>query len=167
MDATRGLRFSTNPIAYRRILLHFFFIIGAVLIVAGIVITISTLIFLAGAVPTVGQVIDFEKVENAAPFLAASPEDSTLFYPRIEYYDQDNRRKQFVASFGGYRRRVQRGDSIDVLFRSTGRAPARIDHWWYIWGRSIILGGLGLLFAFIGILMPYAFRTSYEKSSTT
>ncbi len=164
MDAARGLRFSANPLAYRRILLHFFVLIGALLLVIGIIFGAITLLFLWQAQSTEGQVVGFEKVEDAAPFLAASPEDSTLFYPIIEYRDLNNRRHQFVASFGGYRRRLQEGDLLAVRFHPRGIGAPRIDHWWYIWGRSLILVGLGALFGLIGLLMPHAFQLSRESS---
>ena len=163
MGSTRGLRFSVNPVAYRSVLGYFFLIISGVLAISAVVLALSALVFARNALETEGSVVDFQEVENAAPFLAAAPEDAILYYPIIAYVRHDGRTERFVASFGGYRHNLQLGDTVAVLYTASSRSRASIAHWWYVWGRTLIVGGLSLLFGLVSAVMPYAFGTSQRQ----
>lgn len=124
--------------------------IAAVLIVVAGGMAISTTRFLSGAELAVGTVIDLERVQNAAPLTARDA--GILYYPRIEYKHPSAGRIVFTARAGANPPTIDAGETVDVLYDPRNPKVHRIENFWEIWGRALIVGGTGLGFALVGLV---------------
>lgn len=122
---------------------------------------ISTSRFLSSAEVTAGTVIDLERVQNAAPLTARDA--GILYYPRIEYKHPSAGRVVFTARAGANPPAFDEGESVDVLYDPRDSRVHRIESFWEIWGRALIVGGTGLGFALVGFVYFAGFGALKDK----
>jgi hypothetical protein len=126
---------------------------------------VSTARFLSEAEVAAGTVIDLERVQNAAPLTAKDA--GILYYPRIEYKHPVAGRIVFTARAGANPPTYEAGQTIDVLYDPRNPEEHRIESFWEIWGRSLIVGGTGLGFALVGLVYFVGFGAIKDRRHGT
>ena len=133
--------------------------IGGGLLLAAAIAAAFTLNFRRSAQSTVGQVVGYERVENAAPFLVSPPGEGTLYYPVVRFRAPNAEWVEFTARGGNYRQVHTINSSVPVLFPPADPERGIIDNFWGLWARTLIFAGIGGLFMLAGLLFPLGFRS--------
>lgn len=140
----------------------FFLAIGGFLLLIGIIQGVSTLVFLSRAEPTRGTVIDYEIVENAAPFMA-SASSGLLYYPILRFETPGGAMGTFTGDQGHRARPYEVGSRVEILY-GPELENSRVANFWGLWGRVVIFAGLGAVFAFLGLLTPFGFSRAARRN---
>ncbi|MDD5251573.1 MAG: DUF3592 domain-containing protein [Patescibacteria group bacterium] len=128
-----------------------FALIGLTMAGFGAKMAVDTRQFLAVASRTTGEVVDVEESQS---------DDSTTYHPVVEYSRPDGQMKRFRSSTGSNPPSHSIGDQVTVLYDVVSDRED-IDAFSDLWLGPIILGGMGLLFALVGLaLLPRALRES-------
>jgi hypothetical protein len=135
----------------------FFLVIGGFLLLIGVIQTIGTLVFLSRAEPSQARVIDYEIVENAAPFMASSRGAGLLFYPILQFETPQGGLVTFTADQGHRERPYDVDSRVGILYDPGTPQSSRVDDFWGLWGRVVIFAGLGAVFGGLGLLTPFGF----------
>ena len=147
----------------KNVLSLFFFVVAGLLLVLGAVSAVGTAVFLMRAEPTTATVMDYEIVENAAPFMATRSGAGFLYYPIVQFETPAGDSATFTADQGHRERPYETGAGVDVLYNPNSPQDGRIANFWGLWGRVAILVGLGAVFAVLGVLTPYGFGRSGSR----
>ena len=84
---------------------------------------------------------------------------TTAYAPRVRFTTADGRRVVFVSNTASNPPSYERGDRVDVLYRSSDPSDARIDSVAGVWIGAMITGGLALFFAVLcGVWVVLAVR---------
>jgi hypothetical protein len=135
----------------------FFLVVAGVLLLVGAVQAIGTTVFLSGAQETTATVIDYEIVENAAPFMATSGGAGRLFYAILQFDAPGGEPATFTADQGHRDRPYNVDASVPILYDPDQPQNGRVADFWGLWGRVVIFVGLGLAFGVIGVITPLGF----------
>lgn len=154
-----------HTMGIKNVLSLFFFVVAGLLLVAGAISAVGTGIFLIGAETTTAGVIDYEIVENAAPFMATRPGGGVLYYAIVQFETPRGDSGTFTADQGHRQRPYEEGAPIDVLYNPDRPEDARVADFWGLWGRVAILVGLGAVFALLGVLTPYGFGRTGRRAN--
>jgi hypothetical protein len=140
----------------RQIFGYFFKLIGGALIIVGVVQAASTLWFLRDAEQTMGTVLDYERVEGAAPpFIGGDA--GVLYYPVVNFQTPGGREVQFTAPSGRNSRVYEIDSQVPVLYDADEPEAGRLGSFWGLWGGTVVFAGLGTVFVLIGFLAPHGF----------
>jgi hypothetical protein len=135
----------------------FFKGVGLLLAVIALVQVISTWIYMGGAQTTEGTVVDHERVQNQIAFMQ---DTGYLYYPIVEFPGPSGETVTFVSPSGRSSKQFEEGDAVSVLYAADAPGDARIDSFRGVWGKSLVFGGLAVIFFLIGLLTPFGFRDS-------
>jgi hypothetical protein len=104
-------------------------------------------VFIQQSVPAMGTVVKLEYVrsEKAEP----------TYYPVVAFQTPDGKKYQFRNTTGTTRRKrsYQEGTQIEIRYEIQNPANAKIAGFWELWGLTAILGGFGLLFVLVGVII--------------
>lgn len=135
----------------------FFLGIAAVLVVIALVQVISTLLFLNRAADTLGRVVDYQREQNQIAFLK---DTGYLYYPIVEFETERRESISFVSPSGRSERPYDQGARVQVRYDPANPNDARIASFLGTWGKAAVFGGLGGVFALLGLITPHGFRPS-------
>jgi hypothetical protein len=138
----------------------FFLIVAGLLLLVGAVQAVGTAVFLSGAEETIATVIDYEIVQNAAPFMATSGGAGRLFYAILQFETPQGELATFTADQGHRSRPYEVEASVPILYSAEKPQNSRVADFWGLWGRVVIFGGLGIAFGLIGVITPLGFSRS-------
>ncbi|MBN7771627.1 DUF3592 domain-containing protein [Marinobacter daepoensis] len=123
------------------ILKYLFALIGAGLLVGAFMSYNSTASFIERSTEAWGTVVDLERSRSS---------DSTTYYPVVVFEDVMGQQIEFRSRSGSNPPAFSRGETVSVFYESSEPESARINSFFSLWGLSVILGGLGLVFGAIG-----------------
>jgi hypothetical protein len=73
-----------------------------------------------------------------------------MYYPRVRYVTRSGNPVEFTGSVGSSPPAFDVGEAVGVLYDPAAPEKARIDTFFQLWFPSLLLGGIGLVFAAIG-----------------
>jgi hypothetical protein len=121
-----------------------FGLIGLVLLCVGIALAASTASFLASAGRVDGTVVALTE--------GTSSDSSASWYPTVEF-TVDGKRYLFQSSTGSNPPSYKIGDGVPVAYDADDPSNARIASFWSAFLAPMIVGGLGLVFTPIGVVL--------------
>lgn len=140
----------------------FFLAVGGFLLLVGVIQGVGTIVFLSRAESTQATIIDYEIVENAAPFMA-SASSGLLYYPVLRFETPGGAVSTFTGDQGQRSRPYEVGSRVGVLYEPD-LENSRVADFWGLWGRVVIFAGLGAVFAFLGFLTPFGFSRAGRQN---
>lgn len=141
----------------KRIFGFFFLGIAGVLIFIALVQVIVTAVFLSRATDTIGRVTDYEQVQNKIAFME---DTGYLYYPVVEFETERGETISFVSPSGRSERIYRTGEQVGVRYLPSEPNNAKIKSFLGTWGKAAVFGGLGGVFAILGLVTPHGFRPS-------
>jgi hypothetical protein len=121
-----------------------FGLIGLVLLCVSIALAAFTASFLASATRTDGTVVALTE--------GTSSDSSTSWYPTVEF-TVDGKRYSFQSSTGSNPPSYKKGESVPVAYDADDPSNARISSFWSAYLAPLIVGGLGVVFTPIGMVL--------------
>lgn len=140
----------------RQIFGYFFLLVGGALMLVGAVRAGGTLWFLRDARQAVGTVVEYDRVEDAAPPFIGG-EAGVLYYPVVSFDTPSGRRIRFTSPSGRNSQVYQIDERVPVYFDPNEPEMSRVDSLWGLWGGALVFAGLGGVFLLIGLLAPHGF----------
>lgn len=131
-----------NPVKVIRILCFAFLAAGLIALAVAAAWYSRTSGFVAGAAKAKGIVVDV---------VPTSSRRGLAYAPRVEFVAADGSRDSLISSVASNPPAFSRGDSVDVLYDPHNISNARINSFAQLWLGPTIFGGLGVLFAGIGL----------------
>jgi hypothetical protein len=128
-----------NPIA---VVAGTFSLIGAGMLWGATLFYSNTSTFLEEAITAPGTVVDL---------VASHSRDSTTYRPSVEFTSRSGAPASFVSSTGSNPPSYSVGQKVEVLYRPTNPRDARINDFFTLWGGATVLGGMGFVFAGVGV----------------
>jgi hypothetical protein len=138
------------------IIKYSFTIIGLVALAVATILYLHTRTFLETSIVAQGTVIDLVMVESdrSSSSSGVSIRASTNSYaPVVKFTTENGLTYKFKSSFSTYPPAYDVGEKVEVLYNKTDPDEASINSFFFIWGGTLIIGSLGLLFATIGLAM--------------
>ena len=137
-----------------------FFLIGLTLLIAGFLSYQYNQKFIAGSVVTTGTVVDLARKTSTS---GDSSPNSYVYYPVIQFKTKNGSLIEFRSNVGSNPPSFRKGDQVQVRYLEKDPYKARINSFMQIWFVSIILGGLGVVFAGIGGTMLGLMLRSHRR----
>jgi len=112
--------------------------------------------FVKNSVAVTGTVIDVS---------VSYSDNSTTYKPTISYVDAEGNKqtgRTFLSS-SGYN--FSRGSKVDILYDIRTPSDIRIDSWFALWGFPMIFLGVGLLLAFIAMIVALSIKKRGPKAA--
>ncbi len=72
------------------------------------------------------------------------------YYPVLRYRTQEGSTREVVSNVGSNPPRYKEGDSVVVLYDPSRPDSVRIHTFFNVWAFPLLLGGIGVLFLFVG-----------------
>lgn len=119
--------------------------VGIGMLVASFFVFSSTTSFISRALEANGKVTDLER--------SRSSNSSTTYRPVVEFTTATGKRIEFVSSVGSSPPSHRVGEAVKVLYNPTDPESARIKSFFQLWFGFLIVFGLGLVFAAVGLGM--------------
>jgi hypothetical protein len=139
---------SVNKGRFSTIFGGIFGLIGLVLLCVGIALAASTASFLASATRTDGTVVALTEQTS----YDRQGRSSTSWYPTVEF-TVDGKRYSFQSSTGSNPPSYKKGESVPVAYDADDPSNARIASFWAAYLAPLIVGGLGVVFTPIGVVL--------------
>jgi hypothetical protein len=133
-----------------------FTILGLLALLVALLLYLHTRTFLQTAVVTQGTVVDLAMVqsERSNTSSAVSVRFTTGSYaPVVRFRAENGHDYQFTSPVSTYPPAYDVGENIEVLYEESDPNKASINSFFFLWGGALIIGGLGFLFAAIGLIM--------------
>jgi len=119
-----------------------FAVVGLALLGGGIYNGLETRHDIAVGVTAGGTVTDL---------VAGSDSDGdTVYYPHVRFVTESGDAIEFTSSIGASPPDFDVGETVSVLYDPALPGKARIDSFFQLWFSTLILGGMGAVFAAIG-----------------
>jgi hypothetical protein len=138
---------------------YLFVLIGGVMLIGAAFAVANTRSFLAHAIRTEGKVVALQprysnnsNLNSSKKSTPSSASASLTFAPLIRF-THEGQVIDFTASTARNPPAYRIGEAVPVLYDEAAPFKARIDSFFSLWGRSIIVTGLGTVFLAIGGLM--------------
>jgi hypothetical protein len=124
--------------------------VGTLLFAVGLIVAVHTQWFIARAARAPGVVI-----EN---IWGTDSEGSSTAKPRVRFRTPAGQEFVFVSKVGSSHPSYEAGEGVAVLYDPENPGDARIQSFLSLWFVSLLLGGLGALFAAIGLIPMLVIR---------
>ena len=141
-----------------RTLTWVFLVLGVGMLVGALALWNNTRGFVARAQTTSGQVVELLEVRD-------KDGGSSTWKPRVTFTAPAGQQVTFDASFSSNPAPYRVGDAVEVLFTPDDPGHAKIRSFSSLWLGSIILGGLGAVFAAIGTTILLVRRAGQRKKT--
>ena len=76
--------------------------------------------------------------------------DEISYFPKVEFHTPSGRGITFQSAMGSSTAAKRIGDSVTVRYRLDQPQVAEIDAFMPLWGLTLLFGGLGSVFVFVG-----------------
>jgi uncharacterized protein DUF3592 len=128
-----------------------FGLVGAGLLVAGIAVGAATVSFMTSAERVDGKVVDMTE-RTTSDSSSSGSSTSTAWYPTVEF-DVDGKAYSFQSSVGRNPPGYEIGDTVEVAYAPGDPDNARMAAFWSAYLLPLILGGIGIVFTSIGVVL--------------
>lgn len=119
--------------------------LGAVLLVAGLVVFVRTRRFLATAATTQGIVVGYQQ--------RRSSKGRVTYKPMVRFTTPTGSVEEFTDSVSSSQPAYDEGAAVPVRYDANNPAKARLDTGFRLWLLPGLLGGIGLAFLVIGLVL--------------
>ena len=120
--------------------------VGGILFLIGLVILLRTRSFIAGAQPTKGTVVHMNY---------SSDSDGSGYAPVFQFKAMNGETVQVAERIYSNPPRFKTGQEVDVLYDPQDPHKARINKGFDLYFTPALLGGMGILFFGIGIVLMF------------
>lgn len=138
------------------IIKYTFTIIGSVLTAIAILGYVNTQSFLETSTVAQGTVVDLvmTKSDRSSSSSGVSIRTTSNSYaPIVEFMADNGRTYSFTSSVSTSPPAYSIGEKVEILYDESDPNEALINSFFFVWGGVLILGGLGFLFATVGLTM--------------
>lgn len=129
-----------------------FGLVGAVLLIVGGAIAYSTVSFLGAADRVDGKVVDLTERMSSHRTGSGTVRTSTLWYPTVEY-SVDGQTYSFQSDTGSDPPAYEVGETAEVAYDPDNPHDARLASFGNAFLAPLIVGGLGIVFTPIGVVL--------------
>lgn len=119
--------------------------LGAVLLVAGLVVFVRTRRFLATAAVTQGTVVGYQQ--------GRSSKGRVTYRPMVRFTTETGSVEEFTDSVSYSAPPYQEGAAVPVRYEANNPSKARLDSGFRLWLLPALLSGIGLAFLVIGVVL--------------
>lgn len=119
--------------------------LGAVLLVAGLVVFLRTRSFLATAATTQGTVVGYQQ--------RRSSKGRVTYKPMVRYTTATGSVVEFTDSVSSSPPAYEEGALVPVRYDANNPSKARLDSGFRLWLLPALLSGIGLAFLVIGVVL--------------
>jgi len=132
-----------------------FFLIGIGMLIGGIFAYRSNQQFLQSSLKSTGTVTGLDLKHSS---------DSSSYYPVVQFRTLENQVINFKSSVGSNPASYQVGETVEVNYNPTNPNSAKINDFTSNWLTVLILGLMGSVFSFLGLILPVnTIRLSRKK----
>lgn len=136
---------STPPGQQARLIAVIFVGVGALCLCIGIALAAHDAWFVHKAIHTFGRIVDFDE--------STGDDGSVTYHPIFVFLDQSGNEHGVHSHSGSNPPGFDVDDTVPVLYSPGQYDGARIDTFFQMWGGETIVGGLGIIFLIVGILL--------------
>ena len=128
-----------------------FSLVGIGLLVAGVAVSVTTVRFMVTAERVDGTVVDMVERTTTHSTGRGSSTD-TAWHPMVEF-SVDGKPYSFQGSVGSSPPAYEVGDTVEVAYDPSDPHDARLASFWSAYFLPLILGGIGIVFTPIGVVL--------------
>ena len=144
-----------------KIIKYIFTIIGLGMLVGTFFIYKSTSNFLEKAITAKGTVVDLRESRSSS-----SSSNSITYAPVVKFTDNQGKETEFTNSSSSNPPSYDVGEIVEVLYEQEKPQSAKINGFFSLWLGTLILGGLGSIFASIGLgFFVYDIRKNKKEAN--
>ena len=121
---------------------YVFAVIGLGMLVGAFYLFNDTRDFLKDALVTEGTVVELVRSRSS---------DSTTYRPVVEFKTEDGSLVEFTSGAGSNPPSYSKGETVEVLYQQDSPEQAKINGFFSLWGLTLIVGVMGLIFFSCGI----------------
>jgi hypothetical protein len=129
-------------------------LIGGAAFVVAIYLFISTNQFLSHATNTTGSVVEVLKKEKHGSGKHTG-RTRVSYYPVFVFHDLHQKEWKVTSSAGGNPPAFEVGEVIQVYYDQANPEEARIGSFFSLWGASLIVGFIGMVFEGVGFAVVF------------
>lgn len=104
--------------------------------------------FVASAEEAQGEVIDLVRSRKR---IGSGMDQSATYKPVVQFSTNDGREVEFTSTTGSNPPAFTRGERVEVLYQPGTPERAKIASFFQLWGMPLIVGGIGAVFALLGL----------------
>ena len=119
--------------------------LGAVLLIAGLVVFLRTRTFLATAATAQGTVVGYQQ--------RRSSQGSVTYAPIVRFTTARGSVEEFTDSVSSSSPPHHEGAAVSVRYDANKPSNARLDSGFRLWLAPALLGGIGLAFLVVGVIL--------------
>lgn len=119
-----------------------FLVIGIGMLIGSFFMYSNTKEFLNSAIETEGVVTELVRSHSS---------DSIMYRPIFEFKTQEGKTVEITSSVASNPPSYSRGEKIDVLYQESAPEKAKINSFFSLWGATLIVGVIGLVFLLIAV----------------
>ncbi|NTW69756.1 MAG: DUF3592 domain-containing protein [Chlorobiaceae bacterium] len=129
------------------IIKYLFTVLGIAMLLGTLYINESTRSFMSQAIKTEGTVVRLAESWSGGSTVS---HNSSIYRPVVRFRDRNGLQHEFISSSGSNPPSYLEGEKVELLYLPDKPENAQINEFVSLWAGSIILGGLGTLFLFVG-----------------
>ncbi|NJP95527.1 DUF3592 domain-containing protein [Nonomuraea sp. FMUSA5-5] len=129
-----------------------FAVVGFVLVSVAVTLAVTTASFLGSAERVDGIVVEMTVKTSTSRDSNGRTRESVSWYPTVEF-TVDGRRHSFRSSTGTNPPMYEKGDVVPVAYDPGDPSDAMIAAFWPAFLAPVIVGGLGVLFTPVGVVL--------------
>lgn len=127
-------------------------VLGVAMLAAAVYMYGNTRSFLAGAVRANGTVVALQRTESLEHDDHHTYQ-TVSYFPIVQFTDASGKRIEFTSDSGSNPPAWSRGDKVEVLYHADAPEKARINSFMSLWFGPLLVGGLGVVFTAVGIVL--------------
>lgn len=148
----------------RRVIVGAFSVVAALLLVVGIVLLVSSIRFVGSSETTLGTVVEVS-AEQSCKTRDGRRECSDTYRPTVTYTTAAGEEITFTSRTSTSDWNFPVGTEVTVRYDPADPQGARLDGWFSTWGAATIVGGLGVLFAGVAVILRLTLLRAPEPRS--
>jgi hypothetical protein len=121
------------------------FLVGIATLIGGFFVYRSNQQFLQSSLKSTGTVTGLDLKQSS---------DSSSYYPVVQFRTLENQVINFTSSAGSNPASYQVGETVEVNYNPTNPTSAKINDFTTNWLTVLILGFMGAIFSFVGVITP-------------
>jgi len=131
------------------------FLVRIAMLIGGIFVYRSNQQFLQSSLKSTGTITGLDLKQSS---------DSSSYYPVVQFRTLENQIINFTSSVGSNPASYQVGETVEVNYNPTNPNSAKINDFTSNWLTVLILGLMGTVFSFLGLILPVnTIRLSRKK----
>ncbi|MGO1975242.1 MAG: DUF3592 domain-containing protein [Propionibacteriaceae bacterium] len=143
---------SDKDLRARKVIVGGFSIVAVLLLLAGAVVLVFSIRFASASETTLGTVVEVSARQDCRT-RDNRRECSVVYRPTITYTTAAGAEVTFTSNSATSDWNFPIGTEVNVRYDPANPQGARMDGWFSTWGAPTIVGGLGVLFAVVAVIL--------------